>query len=385
MQQCFPLSHTAGGLMLLAAGLGVPDRAPADLIATPPPGWHEMEEEGPPALGSPAMVWDPVRERVLLVGRDLDEWTLETWELDGSDWEKMEPENSPSGRADHAMVFDHVRETVLLFGGREQNGNHPDSLWEWDGEDWSLIDGGAAPPGRSSHAMASDSARNRVLVFGGTGNDEKIFSGGTWEWDGTQWHEINAAAPGERFSHAMAFDTVRGEVVMYGGFDGQRLDDTWTWDGSEWSELDTTGPPERSDHAMVWDAERGRIVLFGGQGGGTTRSDTWEWDGSAWEEIDKTGPSGRVRHGMAWDGTHGRTVLFGGTLLSPLDDAWVYFGEEVPDIPPDARARGDFDNDGCTGFQDFTFLLENWGVEFDGEPLGFPDFTALLEHWGEGC
>ncbi len=56
-----------------------------------------------------------------------------------------------------------------------------------------------------------------------------------------------------------------------------------------------------------------------------------------------------------------------------------------PMIPPAARAAGDLTNDGCTGFRDFVFLLENWGLEVDGTPLGMADFTNILEHWGEGC
>ena len=55
-----------------------------------------------------------------------------------------------------------------------------------------------------------------------------------------------------------------------------------------------------------------------------------------------------------------------------------------PSIPQEARELGDFNNDGCTNFQDFIFLLENWGEVFDDVTLGFGDFIALLEHWGQG-
>ncbi len=58
---------------------------------------------------------------------------------------------------------------------------------------------------------------------------------------------------------------------------------------------------------------------------------------------------------------------------------------EEYDIPPAARAIGDLNNDGCVDFQDFAFLLENWGTEFDGNPIAFADFVALLENWGTGC
>lgn len=48
------------------------------------------------------------------------------------------------------------------------------------------------------------------------------------------------------------------------------------------------------------------------------------------------------------------------------------------------REMGDFTGSGCTGFDDFLFLLDNWGQEVDGEEMGFGDFTSLLEHWGTG-
>ena len=54
-------------------------------------------------------------------------------------------------------------------------------------------------------------------------------------------------------------------------------------------------------------------------------------------------------------------------------------------IAPEARAIGDFNEDGCVGFQDFIFLLENWGVLIGGVPMDFQDFVALLENWGAGC
>ena len=52
---------------------------------------------------------------------------------------------------------------------------------------------------------------------------------------------------------------------------------------------------------------------------------------------------------------------------------------------PIGRAIGDFNNDGCVNFQDFLFLLENWGQSVQGADMGFNDFMTLLEHWGSGC
>ncbi len=52
---------------------------------------------------------------------------------------------------------------------------------------------------------------------------------------------------------------------------------------------------------------------------------------------------------------------------------------------PSGRAIGDFNDDGCVNFQDFVYLLENWGGSVGGTPIGFGDFVALLENWGMGC
>ena len=71
--------------------------------------------------------------------------------------------------------------------------------------------------------------------------------------------------------------------------------------------------------------------------------------------------------------------------VTASDDTNARLWQLEVEIPADARAMGDLNNDGCVNMQDFIFLLENWGVSFDTAPMGFEDFTAILNNWGEGC
>lgn len=74
-------------------------------------------------------------------------------------------------------------------------------------------------------------------------------------------------------------------------------------------------------------------------------------------------------------------------MATETSDRWTVYLTMMSgvQIPPEARAKGDFNNDGCVNFQDFLFLLENWGAVIDGTAMSFPDFLALLENWGDGC
>ncbi len=77
-------------------------------------------------------------------------------------------------------------------------------------------------------------------------------------------------------------------------------------------------------------------------------------------------------------------MLAGALASSEQTDAVLPNQEKLDahEIPTESRAIGDFNADGSVNFSDFLFLLENWGVEFDGVALGFSDFLVMLENWG---
>ncbi len=65
-------------------------------------------------------IYDPSRDRIVLVGRSVDAETysppVETWEWDGTEW--SQPEGiRPDPRNNMEIVYDSIRQEIVLFGG----------------------------------------------------------------------------------------------------------------------------------------------------------------------------------------------------------------------------------------------------------------------------
>lgn len=267
-----------------------------------------------------AMVFDHVRERVLLFGGiAAGRFENGTWDWDGASWRELAPRTSPPPRQRHAMASDTARGRVLVFGGIDVAGGLGDT-WEWNGIDWTQRHPSAAPSPRHDHAMAADPMRRRIVLFGGALGSTFEY-GETWEWDGSQWVQLQpVGSPGARRQHAMAFDPVHGEVLLFGGVG---RNDTWSWDGTIWRRrAPATVPPPRSLHAMTTDTARGRVLLVGGStssvGSGAV-GDAWEWDGADWSQSLSNVPPVSAA-GLAYDPLRARTVSFGGRLGGASDN-----------------------------------------------------------------
>src|SRR5690606_3223815 len=121
------------------------------------------------------------------------------------------PASGPAPRYHHAMIYDSVRERVVLHGGpycncygyAGQPGAHGD-VWEWGGEAWAAPGStavamwyAAAPPGSSHHAMALDPRFGRVVMRGGgLGNS-------LWGFMNGQWFERTGAGASGRYEVPM--------------------------------------------------------------------------------------------------------------------------------------------------------------------------------------
>ncbi len=225
------------------------------------------------------MVYDSMRQRILLFGGAGDGYRTDTWEWDGESW-TLRATDGPSPRVYQAMAYDAQRARAVLFGGAIWNGSSYTNLsdtWEWDGSTW-MLRATSGPTGRQGHAMAYDAARNRVVLYGGYDGD---FKSDMWEWDGSSWTQriVSGLRPGARSSHEMAYDADRQRIVLFGAFPAAYPYETWEWDGSGWTRFEVAGPGPRSLHSMTYDSSRRRVVLFGGHGWDDHQQDTWEWDG----------------------------------------------------------------------------------------------------------
>jgi hypothetical protein len=263
-------------------------------------------------LDSPSMAYDAVRGRMVLAG---DATKREVWEWDGSRWTLAPDAPGPLPRRSAELVWDGVRQRVVLLGGNYL----PVDAWEWDGSSWQeRVAAGGPPPGRWGHSVGHDPGRGALAVFGGwgTGGDladtwELTGGPGTWQWS------QRGSGPASRGGGAMFFDGTR-LVLLGGAGPGQNGHDGWAWDGLAWQQLSPVAAPYDWPNfsGRAWDPVGQRAVLQ--CSGGLPWA--WEWSGSALRLIPQPvgarwpaclDASPQKVHPMAFDTTRGRAVLHG--------------------------------------------------------------------------
>jgi cysteine-rich repeat protein len=267
----------------------------------------------PPARSAHAMAYDSSRGVLVLFGGHGVGWLNDTWEWNGTEWIERDPpmpKPRPRGRA--AMIFDPVRNRILLFGGMDAMATPLGDFWEWDGTMWREITRTTSPEGRNDASMAFDTTRGVAVLFGGqtpTGESNE-----TWEWDGSNWElEHPATSPSGRANASMAFDASRAKTVLVGGRnDGV----TWMWDGSNWTWNAIASPTHVETADMAYDRARARLIRFGGypssapygEGGGT-----WAFAATSWTQLDPAAtPPAREGPRMTYVDSLQAIVVFGG-------------------------------------------------------------------------
>lgn len=217
--------------------------------------WTQIKAPGPRPRAEAAIAFDIKRGRVVLFGGydRIDEKLNrlgDTWEWDGISWTQINVAG-PSPRNGAALVYDSVRERIVLFGGGTSTGVSGET-WEWDGKEWKE-NREALTPGRFNPAMAFDAARRKVIRFGGRYGGKPF--GDTWEYDGKKWTQLTSIGPTARNHSAMAYDSKRKTIVLFGGHDLGHDDanvlvygDTWEWDGSAWLQKEAGEVKKRTDN-----------------------------------------------------------------------------------------------------------------------------------------
>jgi hypothetical protein len=122
--------------------------------------------------------------------------------------------------------------------------------------------------------MAYDKARKRIVLFGGGNINGRL--GDTWEWNGTDWVQIQATGPAARYLHGMAFAENSGVVVLHGGFAGAGDNNAvWEWDGVVWKPRLNATYANRRGVSLTYNIENRTVVAFGGSLSGTVQNQTW--------------------------------------------------------------------------------------------------------------
>jgi hypothetical protein len=332
----------------------------------------------PEARAGAAMVFDPVRSKMLLFGgrsanTNADDYgDLWEWDPTGGTWTKRNATgNRPSMRTQHGMVFEASSGKVLLFGGGRSVpdyegtgvGSSLGDTWELDPATgaWTQLAPASSPSMRHAFGLVWDSARSKAVLFGGMQLDIPGSNGvpkqDTWEWDpgAKTWTERTAAGakPSARYGHATAFDGSRNKVIVFGGWDmsSSGTNDLWDWNATTgaWTQVLTGAeaglPARRSFASMVFDADRSRLQIVAGlvpyysesvgvYYGFVGSSEVWELEPATARFTDRsTGdpvPDPRSSHAMAYNPATGKTYVFGGTdpMMSANEfaDLWEWDG-----------------------------------------------------------
>jgi Putative metal-binding motif len=304
--------------------------------------------------------------------------SLSTGPIAAGEWTQLSPTHSPPMRMFAGMAYDESRSRLVLFGGTPDSSRtlRYGDTWEWDGSDWHEVVTVHSPPPRFAMFMAYDPDRRLVVLYGGQpGLFSGVSWGDTWLYDGTDWRQIfPTPTPGLRGDGAMAYDRARHVMVLYGGHAGisnSDLNDTWEFDGAAWHQRTTAVTPALvNGEAMVYDARHGRIVMTGGCGNGDA---AWLYDGANWNQG-PPGPPARNGLTMGYHPIHAHAVVFGGSVdcgSGVRGDTWDWDGtvwtERLPATPPSARSGMAMD-----------YVPESGGlVAFGGGSTG----PALSETW----
>jgi hypothetical protein len=307
------------------------------------------------------MVWDTAIHRAVLFGGSgaIDAGTKvayelnDTWEWTGIRWVQRFPVHNPPARAGESMVFDTLRNRVVIFGGRLMKTNLNDT-WTYDGTDWTQLQTASTPPVRELSGAAYDVDRDRVVLFGGTlqtySADGRTLPESqlhdTWEFDGSTWRQILTDGPAV-LKPFLEYDRVRKQTVML-GVDAKGVTTLmYAYDaaGAKWNQVaPATLPACAIEGAMTWQSSNNTILFTGGTcPTAALTEDTYEWDGTTWNKIDLLVFAGRY-FGLAltYDPDHQNAVMFGGAppvgaLLSETftyaSQIWLKIGDLDYPVP----------------------------------------------------
>ncbi len=289
------------------------------------------------------MAYDPKSTHIILfgglsptdVGTKLAYDLADTWEWTGIRWVQRYPATTPPRRSSDGMVTDTKRSRVVMFGGR-QAATQLNDTWFWTDGNWQQINTANAPPARFLTGMAYDSARDRIVLFGGaaTASDQTTVNNmyDTWEFDGTNWTQRNAAGPTVN-KPILTYDSARNQLLMLGINDKTETqmylynpaDGTWT------QQHPTTLPGCVQEAGMVFQTQSNTVMETGGVcASSTSTEETFEWDGTNWTKIKPAAGSGNTfGSAIAYDPTRQLVLEFGGVppFDVPRGQTWAYLSQ----------------------------------------------------------
>ena len=308
----------------------------------------------PAARYGAVMIYDPVGKRAFLFGGRSEglfgmRYFNDLWVFDPltQDWMPITPARRPPGRLSPAMVYDPVRQQIILFGGYDGHERLADTwTYKISENQWEEITPAISPPARSDTGMLYDNENGVLILFGGMcQEDQRVLCNDTWIFspDTNTWVEMQPLSPPMiSYGHALVIDPVHQQAVLWGGHqtmvkngqatEGGYRDSLWRYDYVKniWQEwVHTYKPPARYWQMAVCDTHNNQLVLFGGNGFHSYYNDTWFYhlDGDTWERVSPDhAPSPRVNAAMTYDPANQIIILFGGLDEDDktLQDTWIF-------------------------------------------------------------
>jgi hypothetical protein len=302
----------------------------------------------PPARGDGSVIYDPVRDRMVVFGGYGASFMNDVWALDLSStptWSQIVPAGTPpSERHYHSAVYDATRDRMVVFGGYDYTPNLND-VWvlTFSGTStWSqMTPSGTPPEPRDSHSAVYDGPRDRMVVFGGSvpntpdgeGNDAWALSlAGSGSW--SKINPGGSSTPPTRYGHTAVVDAPRDRMIVFGGYSNlvpYTLNDVWSLSFTNpirWTQLTPTGPMPAFAYyfASVYDPVRQRMLSL-------SADEFWALGGlsgtPSWSMLTPPGQIPRQRWGAAvvYDPPRQRMVMFGGYVYPEnerANDLWAY-------------------------------------------------------------
>ncbi|MEM6730640.1 MAG: hypothetical protein AAF658_03740 [Myxococcota bacterium] len=201
---------------------------------TPNGVWEQVtiSEDAPSPRFNGGMSFDPLRQRLILVGgcNDLDDngdcsqtgaladhWEWDVTQGTSGSWARIIG-GIPSERNGARIAYDPQRARTLLFGGGVATGPGTNALFEFNGalEQWSAVPQfGVVPSPRSRHAIAYVADRRELLLVGDGENGEYWTRDLNPEARGSVLLEFawNEAGIGSVGTNTVARDVVTGVVL----------------------------------------------------------------------------------------------------------------------------------------------------------------------------
>lgn len=340
---------------------------------------------GPGPRGWMKMTYDPVAQKIVLIGGSGDFYYNDIWHysLSNDTWTMIEPLSNcsvvntsftpPSGRDEQTVEYDAFNNKYWMLGGTGYKCTKPTGTTAAGTTTTKIVDPNLpnAPTnfykdftidvgGVRAYVTASDPA-TKTLTLGtaitslASGVSYSYYaqtSGNTWKYDlatrqwtgfeGPHWSNL-APSPFPRLSPATAYSSKDKKIVLFSG--NMSNNDTWALDvvSQTWSQKlgnATTSPPPlgQLSSSMVYDSVNDVFVMYGGTcmvnaptckyGYYKPIDETWVYKLSTntWQKMNPlTNPGPRQQHVMYYDPDNKVVVLHGGDSGNGLkNDTWVY-------------------------------------------------------------